>query len=269
MKRLLLTFFASIGSCFAELPQMSDKTEWLGYFIGWESRSSDFGIGADGEALLHPKASGKRAGHKEIRIQYVVEEEVDGKWVRRQFLKEGGLTSKNEKGLDPKQPVVIVATVTGGTSIEWTHVVSRGKVNVMPKLLEKTTENPIRIGVEFALPRLYRFDKEPDKRELKKKVGADHLKGTRLKDGKSVRVKFDDVDDDITSEEYLKDGASELEVKSNGIMGNTFVLGNGGDKAGRIDVKTNGPLYNSFRMIWMANMEKFGQKDCFVTFEVE
>lgn len=269
MKPLLLAFVASLAPCFAELPQMSDKMEWLGYFVGWESRSSDFGIGADGEALLHPKKSGKRAGHKELKIHYLIEEEVKGKWVRRQFLKEGGLVSEAEKGIDPKKPVVIVTTVTGDTKVEWTHIVDRGKINVMPNILEKKTENKIRVGMEFALPRLYRFNEEPTDRELKKKVGSDYIKAKRLKDGKSVRVKFHEVEDDVTSEGFLADGASEIEVKSNGIMGSSFVMENGKDKAGRIDVKTKGPLYNSFRMTWMANEEKLGTKDCFVTFAVE
>jgi hypothetical protein len=84
-----------------------------------------------------------------------------------------------------------------------------------------------------------------------------------------VRVKFHEVEDDVTSEEFLGEGASEIEVKSAGILGNSVVIENGRDKAGRIDVKTKGPLYNSFRMTWMANQEKLGTKDCFVTFAVE
>ena len=248
---------------------MSDKTEWLGYFVGWESRSSDFGIGSDGEALLHPKKSGKRGGHKEVTIHYVIEEEISGKWVRRQFLTNDGLTSENELGLNPKKPVVLVTTVTGDTKVEWTHVVARGKINVMPKILERKTKNKIRIGMEFVLPRLYRFQKEPTERELKKKVGKDYVRAVRLKDKKSVKVKFHEVEDDVTSEKFLAEGASEIEVRSEGFLGNSFVLKNGKDKAGRIDVKTKGPLYNSFRMTWMAETEKVGTKDCFVTFAVE
>lgn len=269
MKRTLLLIAALLTPAFAELPQMSDKTEWLGYFVGWETSDFDFGVGADGELIMHPKKSNKRGGHKEVTIHYVVEEEIKGKWVRRKFLEEGGLSSEQEKGLDPKKPVVVVATVTGDTKVEWTQAVSRGMVVVKPKLLEKKTENNIRIGVEFALPRLYRFNETPDKRELKKKVGADYLRGTRLKDGKKVRVKFDDVDDDITGEKFLQDGASAIEMKSNGILGKKFVVENGAEKSGRIDVKTKGPLYNSFRLTWMADMEKLGEKDTYVTFAVE
>jgi hypothetical protein len=73
--------------------------------------------------------------------------------------------------------------------------------------------------MEFALPRLYRFQEEPTDRELKKKVGSDYIKAKRLKDGKSVRIKFHEVEDDVTSEEFLGEGASEIEVKSDGILG--------------------------------------------------
>jgi hypothetical protein len=269
MKRILLLLAACLTPSFAELPQMSDKTEWLGYFVGWEQSAFDFGIGSDGELLMHPKKSNKRGGHREVSIHYVVEEEIKGRWVRRKFLQEGGLSSENEKGLDPKKPVVVVTTVTGDTKVEWTQVVSRGKVVVKPKLLEKKSGNNIRIGMEFVLPRLYRFNEKPDKRELRKKVGGDYIRGVRLKDGKKVRVKFDDVDDNITGEKFLQDGASELEVKSDGIMGKKFTIENGSEKAGRIDVVTKGPLYNSFKMTWMADMEKLGEKDTYVTFAVE
>lgn len=269
MKCSLLLLAAMLTPTFAELPQMSDKKEWLGYFVGWEDRGSDFGIGADGESLLHPKKSGKRAGHKEIHVQYIIEEEIKGKWVRRRFLEKDGLTSVNEKGLDPKEPVVLVTTVTGGTKVEWTHASSRGSFVVMPKLLEKTTENKIRIGVEFKLPRLYRIEEDIDKRELRKKVGGDTVRGTRLKDGKKIRMKFSDIDDDIAGDEFLKDGASSVEVKSDGILGQTLAVNNGEEKSGRIDVIAKGPLYNSFKLVWMADMEKLGEKGTHVTFEVE
>jgi hypothetical protein len=57
------------------------------------------------------------------------------------------------------------------------------------------------------------FKKSRPDRELKKKVGSDYIKAKRLKDGKSVRVKFHEVEDDVTSEEFLGEGASEIEVK--------------------------------------------------------
>lgn len=269
MKVLFVLFALSLAPANARLPELDAPREWLGYFVGWIGRSADFGIGADGDSALFPKDGKEHLGHKEVGVRYVIEEKVKGKWVRRQFLKEGGVASESKGGLDPEDPVVLVTTVTGDTQVEWTHVVNRGKVSVKPRLLGKKTKNEIRVGMEFALPRLYRFDEIPEERELKDKVGKDFLKATRLKDDKSVKVKFHEVEEDILSEDYLAEGASEIEVQSKALKGLSVMIENGGDDAGRIDVQPRGPLFQSFRMTWMADMEHLGEKESFVTFWVE
>ncbi len=266
---ILTALTASMFAAEPQLPQMSDKTAWLGYFVGWEEKDFDFGIGADGEVLMHPKDKGKRGSHKEFSIRYILQEEIKGKWVTRQLLEEKGLESTSEKGLDPNKPVTINTSFTGDTKIEWVHVLSRGAIVLKPKVLEKTTENPIRVGLSVNLPRLYHFDEEPEARELKKKVGGDTIEGIRLKDKKKVRIKFHENDKDITGEEYLKDGASEIEVKSEGFYGSTFVIAQSNEKVGRIDVETKGPLYNSFSVMWLANPETLGEKDCFISVGLE
>ncbi len=248
---------------------MSDKTQWLGYFVGWEHRPYDLGIGADGNSSLFIKEKGKRVSNKQIEMRYLIEEEIDGKWVTRKFLSEDGLASPNKEGIDPKNPVVLVTTVTGDTKVEWTHLPSGDSFTLIPKLIEKKTENKIRVGVRFNLPSLYRFDEVPNKRELKAKVGGDYVIGIRLKDKKKVRAKFTDLEDDIMSEEFLKDGASSVEVRSGGIADRTFLVENSSPKAGRIDLITKGPLHKSFKVLWMANMEKLGEKETSVTFSVE
>ena len=271
MKRSLLLLTAFISTAFAnpQLPQMSDKTEWLGYFVGWEERNYVFGIGADGELNMQPKKSGKVISHRHVEGRYLVQEEIKGKWVTRSFLPEGGLVSYDPKGLDPEKPVTIVATVTGDTKVEWVHMISDGRVVVKPRILEKKTENPVRVGFLLSLPTLYRIDSDTDKRELKKKLGSDAVEGRRLKDGKKVRVKFVDVDEDINSEENLKDGASEIEVKSDQLGGKSLIFKQSADDAGRIELEAKGPLHKSFKMMWWPDPAKLGEKDCFVTFSLE
>lgn len=272
MKRSLLVLFGLVGSLVAaepQLPQMSDKTEWLGYFVGWEAESADFGIGADGEVIFHPKVKGKRAGHKEVNIRYRVEEKIKDKWVSRSLLTEGGLTSEAEKGLDPKEPITIVTTVTGDTRVEWTHVFSRGKVMIMPKLLEKKTENEIRIGVHFAMPRFHKIDDDVTGRDLRDKLGSDYLSGKRIKDGKKVKLKFSDVDEEILGDDNFKEGATEIEVSSKAMTDDSFKIEMGDEKSGMIEVVAKGPLYESFQLNWWASPEKLGEKDCYVSFEMD
>jgi len=269
MKTIIVLLMVSIMPVTAKLPVMSDKTEWLGYFVGWVDREADFGIGADGESSLCPKKDREQYNTKEIKVRYLVEEKMNERWVRRQLLDEGGVVSEQEKGLDPEGPVVIVTTVTGDTKVEWTHLVDRGRVSIQPKLLSRTSENEIRVGVEFVLPKLYYFDGPLDERELKDKVGKDYVKATRSKDRKSVRLKFHEIDESIISDDYLADGASEIEVQSGGFLDKALMIESGDEKTGRIDVQPKGPLHNSFRMTWIADPEKLGQKDCHVTFWVE
>ena len=268
MKRFLILLTACLTPSFAELSQMSDEAEWRGYFVGWEGRAFDFGVGADGESCIFLKERNKRVS-EEVIVKYLIEEEIKGKWVRRKFLEEGGLMSEQEMGIDPKKPVVLVTTVTGDTKVEWTHTSSRAGFAIMPKIVEKKTENKIRIGIEFSLPDLYQLKKTLKERELKRKLDSDYVRGVRLKDGKKIKIKFSDLDDDITSDEYLKDGASEIEVRSDGMKKKTLLIKNGGEKTGRIDVVTKGALHKSFKFLWMAETEKLGQKDAFVTFGVK
>ena len=58
-------------------------------------------------------------------------------------------------------------------------------------------------------------------------------------------------------------------MQSKAFLGLSFLVENGGTKVGRIDIQQKGPLHNSFRMTWMADPEKLGGKDCFVTAWVE
>ncbi len=271
MKHTLLAFSTLIGSALAELPQITseDQKQWLGYFVGWEEKSYDFGIGSDGENILHIKKSGDRKTHKSFDIRYVVQEQINGKWTNRNFLKEEGLTSTTEKGVNPKKPVAVIATVTGDTKIEFLHAKSNGSMVVKPKLIEKKTENPIRVGLEIRMPRMYRIEKDIEKRALKKKVGGDYISGKRLKDGKKVKVKFINTDDDITGEKFLKEGASEIEVKSGAFIKRKLQVKQPSEKSGHIEVVADGPLYKRFKLIWWANSEKLGEKETFVTFSVE
>ena len=269
MKRFFLSLLVGLTPAFAKLPEMSDSTPWLGYFVGWEEKAYDFGIGSDGKSILHLKEEGKRAGLKIIKVAYVVEENIEGEWVHRKFQKEGGLASENEKGMEPEKPVVLVTTYTGGTKVEWTHTQVNGGFAVMPKLLEKTTENEIRIGVLLVTSQLHRIEGDPDKRELKKKLGGDQISGKRLKDGKKARVRFYETDKDLLGEKYFKEGASEIEVESERLVDLTLRVANGSEKAGRIDIVNKGELYSTIRLMWTANPEKLGEKGTYLTFGLE
>ncbi len=269
MKIFLFLLATCWTPLFAGLPQMSDEEDWRGYFVGWEGTTFDFGIQADGRSLIRPKARRRTDNAKEIYVDYVIEEEIKGKWVRRRIIKESGLSSENPKGLNPKDPIVFSMTVTGGTKVQWTHHAERKAFTVAPEILEKTTKNKVRIGIEFWLSYFYRSDGHSSERELKKMVGRDYLTGVRLSDGKEVRSKFSALEKDFMTEEFFKEGASALEIKSQALGGRTLSIKCASTEAGRIDLISKGPLYGNFKCLWIAEADKIGQKDTFISFGVE
>ena len=216
MKRTFLLLATMMSSVYAELPVHADRTEWLGYFIGWDGRKYDYGVGSeDLEGLLHPKKGKSRTSHKEVKVNFIVQEEIKGKWVTRKALKEGGYTTTAKEAiLNSKKPVDFTLTVTGDTKVEFVHAVTSKGVMVKPKVIEKKTENPIRVGLKFSLRSFHSIKSDTEPEKIEKAIKSDVFIGKRLKDGKKVKVKFEDTDVDLNDEKHFAEGMSELEIKS-------------------------------------------------------
>lgn len=270
MKKSFLVLLLATQFSHAELSQITDDDKkWLGYFIGYSERYYDFGIGSDGEHYLYAKKGKNRASSKGIIVRYIMDEKINGKWVRRKLKSTGGLESTNEKGLDPEQPVIITTTVTGGTKVEWTYKDVKGKMTMVPKLIEKTTENEIKIGVSFKFPSLHEIENQLDKQELKKKFGKDVIRGIRYKDGKTVKLKFSDPEANAASEDAFKDGAIEFEIDSEPFMKRSVIVQAGPKKSGILLVTKDRPINDPITLEWMVDMEKIGTPGAHVTFWVE
>ncbi len=271
MKRTLALLALLTSSVFAELPVHADRTEWLGYFVGWDGRKFDYGVGSeDLEGLLHVKKGKARKSHKEIKVNFLVQEEIKGKWVTRQPIKEGGYTTTAKEAiLNSKKPVDFTLTVTGDTKVEFVHAVTSKGVMVKPKVIEKKTENPIRVGVKFSLRSFHGIKSDTEKEKIEDAIRSDLLTGKRLKDGKKVKVKFSDTDVDINDENHFAEGMSELEIKSKEYETNSFVIEQGSEKVGVIEVEAKKELYMGMTLYWWANNDKLGERDCYLNFGVE
>ena len=143
---------------------------------------------------------------------------------------------------------------------------------IKPKILEKTTSNPVRVAVEFKMPNLFRHNDaidEMEEKELKKLMRSDLFSAVRAADGKKVKAKFYEIETDLLSDEFLKEGALEIEFKSKKIGGNSFVVGQGSEKAGVLELKPSTPFFKGIRTLWIPDPAKLGEKDCYVTFGVE
>jgi len=271
MKRMLTLLAVLTSSSFAELPVHADRTEWLGYFIGWDGRKFDYGVGSeDLEGLLHPKKGKARTTHREVKVNFVVQEEIKGKWVTRKAVKEGGYTTTAKEAiLNSKKPVDFTLTVTGGTKVEFLHAVSSKGVMVKPKVIDKKTENPIRVGLKFSLRAFHSIKSDTEEEKIEKAIRNDVFIGKRLKDGKKVKVKFSDTEVDLNDEKHFAEGMSELEIKSKQYGSDSFVIELGSDKVGVLDVDAKKEIYRGLTIYWWADNEKLGERDCYINFGVE
>lgn len=254
----------------AELPVMSDDTRWLGYFVGWEQKDYDWGFGDDGVVKIHHLIKGKPGSHKDFVVSFIVREQIKGKWVSRRILDEGGLESNDQPGLDSKKPVTVTMTVTGGTKIELVQALSRGRMLVKPTLIEKTTENPIQFVVKARIPDLFRHMKEDlTEKEIKKLMRSDYIEGKRKKDGKKVKVKLYEKEIDLSDEKHFEEGATFVEYSSKKIEGKSFTMQQGSDDVGHFKVSTGSNLYSKVEFEWIADMEKLGEKDSYVSIAID
>lgn len=261
----LLTLKAS-----AELPIISDGNKWLGYFVAWEEKYYDYGFGDDGKGKMHIVKGKEQMGHTDFNINVKIQEELKGKWVSRNILDESGLTSDAKSGVDPRGPVKVLFAVTGDTKVEVIQVMSRGRIVIKPRIVEKKTKNPVRVIVEVSIPDLYKIKEELTAKELKKKIGSDTFVAKRANDGKRVKVKLYETETDLMSDKLLAEGATELELTNRGKMGSkSFTAEQGGDEVGKFEITPGKEIYVGMKFKWVPDPAKLGEKDCYVSFAIK
>lgn len=270
MKLQLIIFSLLTLKASAELPIISDVTKWLGYFVAWEEKYYDYGFGDDGKGKMHIIKGKEQVGHSDFNINVKIQEEIKGKWVSRNLLDEGGLTSDAKSGIDPRGPVKVLFTVTGDTKVEVIQAMSRGRIMIKPTIVEKKTENPVRVIVEVGIPDLYKIKEELTAKELKKKIGSDTFVAKRAKDGKRVKVKLYETETDLLSDKLLAEGATELELNNKVKMGSkSFTAEQGGDKVGKFEIIPGKEVYVGMKLKWIPDPAKLGEKDCYVSFAIK
>lgn len=257
-----------MGSLVAgDLPMLQEKP-WLGVFVGYEGRGFDFALGSDGESQIHFKKGRTRiSGFNSFKVHYVLEEFVGKRWVRRQMSQEGFETT--QEASEDVEEVTFVATYTGDTKVQIVHRFDKGLIEIESKVLAKTTENEIRIGVEVAVSDLYRSVKEKglSKRELRDKIKDAQVRGVTMK-GKRLKVDLDE-NPELDGEEFFADGAKEISIESDKIAGREVLLRTKNEDAGRIEVEQSREAFHGFRMIWWPDPAKIGTEGCVLELQVK
>ncbi len=265
--QVLLVGMVLAGSGFAEELSILQDKPWLGCFAGHEGRGFDFAVGGDGKSEIHFKKGRTRISvFAAFPVHYILEEEINGKWVSRQ-IREDGFETKDKPSDEPEK-ITYRATYTGDTKVEVTHEFEKGEVIIGVKIVEKTTENAIRCGVRVVVPDLYRGIKEDDlsERELKRKVDAE-VAGETLRDKK---VKADLYEKPkLDGPDYFADGAKWLSFEADAIAGGELLLSTVDEKAGRIDVEQSKDAYHGFSLFWWPDPAKAGTPGARLKIEVK
>lgn len=233
------------------LPVLTEKP-WLGRWIGHEGREFDFSIAAKdfhGEIFMKNRT---REGMKRItefrvvKLAYVLEEKVGGKWQRRTVEPKGFETSQ-EASTDVEE-FEVVASYKGGTKIKVTHEIDGKEILVSTAIVETTSKNPLRVGVEVVFPDLYRWKGDLNKRELKKKMNGDEV---IIKTVKGRKAKFDIYEDvNLETEDALQEGAYEFSMESQNLAKKTVMMTSEVAKTGKIFFRQKKTIHEGVGAIW-------------------
>lgn len=255
MKTFLATFaitsLAIAGSAVsAELPVLPEK-QWVGFWVGYEQRDFDFGVGGKGEGELFLKERGREGFERislfrTLKVHYIVEEEIGGKWQRRTL--EEDLFETTQAASAEVEKFEFVAAYKGGTKIQVGHFLDGKMIQISSQLVSTESNNPIRVGVEVVFPDLYRLQGDITERELKKKMKGDEVRAVRL-DGK--KFKYDIYEEvSLEDEAVLGKGAIEFSLESQSLADKTISLSLGAPKTGKILFSQKTPLHSGFAATW-------------------
>jgi len=265
MKVLLFTMvFGVAGLRAGELPLLQEKPH-LGYFTVYETRHFDFAIGGDAESEIFFKERRERLSKwRAFKVRYLLEEKIEGRWVRRKMREEGfGTTAKASAA--PEKPVLFTATHTGGTKVEISHGFDNRRVWIGTRIVESPTRNPVRAGVEVVVPDLfYYLKRDIEERDLKRKVGRSRVTVVPV-EGRRERIRFHEIKD---LDDLFPKGAREVSIESDRIAGARVTFSTAGDTTGAIKFDQRKHLYHGFNLLWWPDPVKDGSMGCRLLIEV-
>ncbi len=256
----------------AELPALSDR-EWLGYFVGFETKNYRFGISSHGEATIKMLGkSGEPLAQKlTIPIQFLVEEVMpSGKVVAKSVIIES-LESAQVATNKPKD-IVIQGRVTGDAKFEVTVNEDRGVVSLGGRLLDPgTLKNPLRFSLRLKFGEAYPSEKTVrDRREQKEfedKTRGDSLQLTWT-DGKRVK-QATTKSIDAGSAEVNGPGIAAAQIEFSSYQGNKFLATASASASMKLSNSPAGALQDGFMLTWTADPAKDPQGKARLTIDVK
>ena len=247
---IALSLLVIAGNAHADLPMLKDDP-WLGSFIAFKGRDARFLLSSKGNAKFEPlKRDGSPiAATNPITVKFLVIETLPGGKTVSKKIDGDAFTSESPATLDPKEPVTIRGTVTGGAKFEVTVSGGKGEVSFSGRITDKgSITNPLHLSVSFDF-KPYRSGAIMDKEQQKnfdKKTRKDEIK-LELSGGGRETLEFLDAMDPV---EKVPDGFSAAEIRSEGYNGLRWNLTATPNSTLRFENTRVQPLWNGFTIIW-------------------
>ncbi|TAF23713.1 MAG: hypothetical protein EAZ71_12315 [Verrucomicrobia bacterium] len=243
----------SLPSTAGELPQLTVQP-WIGKYAGYERRSFQFSVGANGEGvLLMNNDKGKPMGTSTaIRFQPLVEETLpDGRSFSKSPSKGGweAVTPANAKA----EIITYRGTVGGGARFEVNFELDGDEIIGGGRIIDKAgVTNPLAFKLRIHMPDIYYFEKSTAKRaNLAKKDRVDLLRA----DGK--KLKLDLLTPlDAESQKINGTGMTKARVDLAGYKGGRFDFESGENATFEFWNKAEEPLIEGFALGWRPDPAK-------------
>ena len=257
----------------AELPAFTEK-DWLGYFVGLDTKTYKFGITAQGKATLRLLGKNGEPLNEKLgpSIQFLVEEVMpDGKVVAKAFLPES-LESAQPPTLKPKN-VVFQGKVAGDAKFEVTMHQDGDVILLGGRILDPGTliKNPLRFSIRLKFDNAYPYEKaDRDKKaqkEFENKIKDDRIQlswtdGKRGKQSTSETV-------DAASAELNGPGIATARIEFSSYQGHKLQIAASPPSLMKISNSPAGPLQNGFLLTWISDPAKDPQAKARLSIEVK
>ena len=254
-----LVSLAGVGTLRADLPVMQEK-EWLGYFLGFEGKKSQFGVTGGGKSAI--KVLGKQgsplSSQLTVYVDVLVEELFpDGKVTARRIAPES-LESAHPAATKINQ-AVIAGKVTGDASFELFVNEDRGAISLGGRLVDPgTVKNPLRFSIRLRFQDAYLYD-EPSEDKKKIKAFENKIKNDRMQlvwtDRKRVKQSLSEAVD-ASSAELNGPGVAALQMEISSYLGARFEVSATGNSSMQLSNADMKPLHRGFNLTWSADPEK-------------
>lgn len=247
----LLAFVVPVSG--GSLPMLEEKP-WVGYFIGYESRSFHFGIDLDAGMRFMPVGkNGEAATHRTVMsMAFVVEELKPGGRIWWHAIDTESLTSETEATDDPDEEVKILGKTKSGIGFELSAEFDRSKAIFGGKVTNAGgITNPLRVAVKARFPNIY-WNEDAEDKAFQKKVRKDKVEVKTL-DGE--REKFAAIEA-VEAGKVNGKGLSLVEVEFAGYNEKSFEFEVEGAGALELDYKGSRPLLDGFALYFRPDPAK-------------